>query len=126
MKYSKAVSASLRLPSAKSSTTNLFRSISSSAASSSTTTPSYTAPVAPGVLPVYDVALAYLLADQQAKLTQLRELKLSEEVSREELEEVEISAFVNDPEIRWKAKNNQGKSGWPLEIMAARGLVGEK
>ncbi|KAI5477256.1 hypothetical protein MNV49_006552 [Pseudohyphozyma bogoriensis] len=76
-------------------------STSSSSSSSST----YSAPVKPGQIPAYDEALAYLAADKQAKLKQLDELKKGKSQSKEVLLDLEINAWINDPEVRWKAAN---------------------
>lgn len=91
----------------------LKRSFSTSstyqAASASTAT--YTAPIKPGHLPAYDHALAYIAEDRKRKLEQLDELsKGDKSVSKAQLEKLEVEAWANDPETRWRAKHGQGET----------------
>ncbi|KAI0258257.1 phosphatidylethanolamine-binding protein [Gloeopeniophorella convolvens] len=79
-------------------------------------------PVAPGVIPAYDEALAYIRADSAAVQAEADALRLSlekGEISAEEMQEardrldtLEVMAQVNLPEVRWKAANGMG----PLSI----------
>jgi large subunit ribosomal protein L35 len=79
-------------------------------ASASTSASSYAPPLKSGVLPAYDQALAYISQDRELKLKQLEELKDNKEIDQSALEKLEVEAWSNDPETRWKAKNGRGKS----------------
>lgn len=84
--------------------------------STSTTTPaaststSYSAPLKSGVLPAYDQALAYIAQDRKDKLSQLEKLKKQKEVDQTLLEKLEVEAWANDPETRWRAASGSGES----------------
>ena len=75
-------------------------------------------PVAPGVIPAYDEAVAYIRADAasaQAEADTLRSSLENGQVSTEGIEDakkkldiLEIMAQVNLPEVRWKAANGMG------------------
>lgn len=75
-------------------------------------------PVAPGVIPAYDEAVAYIRADAasaQAEADTLRSSLENGRVSTEGIEDakkkldvLEIMAQVNLPEVRWKAANGMG------------------
>ena len=75
-------------------------------------------PVAPGVIPAYDEAVAYIRADAaavQAEADALRSSLEKGEVpsegiedARKRLDTLEIMAQVNLPEVRWKAANGMG------------------
>jgi large subunit ribosomal protein L35 len=75
-------------------------------------------PVAPGLIPAYDQALAYIRADAAAVQAEADALRLSiekGEVPTEGLEDakkrldvLEVMAQVNMPEVRWKAANGMG------------------
>ena len=96
------------------------------ARSLATTTPpsssSYAPPLAPGVLPAYDQALLYLSSDKSVKLEKLEKLQAvakgaaAEEgqaeawEKRKEMERLEVDAWVNDPETRWKSERGLGES----------------
>ncbi|KAI9437002.1 PEBP-like protein [Lactarius indigo] len=72
-------------------------------------------PVAPGVIPAYDQALAYIRADAAAVQVEADALRLSiengvvptEDVedAKKRLEVLEVMAQINLPEVRWKAAN---------------------
>lgn len=87
------------------------RSLATQATSS---TASYTPPLKAGALPAYDQALAYIAKDRDLKLKQLEELKGNKEVDQAALEKLEVEAWSNDPETRWKANNGQGELLLPL------------
>jgi len=87
------------------------RSLATQATSS---TASYTPPLKAGALPAYDQALAYIAKDRDHKLKQLEELKGNREVDQAALEKLEVEAWSNDPETRWKANNGQGELQLPL------------
>jgi large subunit ribosomal protein L35 len=75
-------------------------------------------PVAPGVVPAFDEAVAYIRADAaavQAEADTLRSSLENGQVSiegiedaKERLDVLEIMAQVNLPEVRWKAANGMG------------------
>jgi large subunit ribosomal protein L35 len=75
-------------------------------------------PVAPGVIPAYDEAVAYIRADAaavQAEADTLRSSLENGQVPAEGIEDakkkldvLEIMAQVNLPEVRWKAANGMG------------------
>ena len=75
-------------------------------------------PVAPGVIPAYDEAVAYIRADAaavQAEVDTLRSSLENGQVPTEGIEDakkrldvLEIMAQVNLPEVRWKAANGMG------------------
>ncbi len=75
-------------------------------------------PVAPGFIPAYDEALAYIRADAAAVQREADALRLSiekGEVPTEDVEDatkrldvLEVMAQVNLPEVRWKAANGMG------------------
>ncbi len=75
-------------------------------------------PVAPGVIPAYDEAVAYIRADAaavQAEADTLRSSLENGQVLTEGLEDakrrldvLKIMAQVNLPEVRWKAANGMG------------------
>ncbi|KAH8977882.1 PEBP-like protein [Lactarius akahatsu] len=72
-------------------------------------------PVAPGAIPAYDQALAYIRADAAAVQVEADALRLSiekgvvptEDVedAKKRLEVLEVMAQINLPEVRWKAAN---------------------
>lgn len=86
-----------------------FRTLARSSRSLATAA-AYTPPLKVGELPAYDHALQFLAADKDAKLQQLESLKKEEGVEKEGLERLEVDAWVNDPETRWRAKNGFGTS----------------
>jgi large subunit ribosomal protein L35 len=75
-------------------------------------------PVAPGLIPAYDQALAYIRADAAAVHAEADALRLSIEkgevptegleVAKKRLDVLEVMAQVNLPEVRWKAANGMG------------------
>jgi large subunit ribosomal protein L35 len=75
-------------------------------------------PVAPGIIPAYDEAVAYIHADAaavQAEADILRSSLENGQVPTEGIEDakkrlgvLEIMAQVNLPEVRWKATNGMG------------------
>ena len=76
-------------------------------------------PVAPGVIPAYDEAVAYIRADAAALQAEADALRLNLENkqvqteviedAKERLDVLEIMAQVNLPEVRWKAANGMGE-----------------
>lgn len=75
-------------------------------------------PVAPGVIPAYDEAVAYIRADAaavQAEADTLQSSLENKQVPSEGIEDakkrldvLEIMAQVNLPEVRWKVVNGMG------------------
>ena len=75
-------------------------------------------PVAPGVIPAYDQALAYIRTDAAAVQAEADALRLSIEKgvvptedlvdAKKRLDMLEVMAQVNLPEVRWKAANGLG------------------
>jgi large subunit ribosomal protein L35 len=75
-------------------------------------------PVAPGVIPAYDEAVAYIRTDAAAVQAEADTLRSSLENgqvptegiedSKKRLDILEIMAQVNLPEVRWKAANGMG------------------
>lgn len=75
-------------------------------------------PVAPGVIPAYDEAVAYIRADAAAVRAEADALRSSLEKgqiptegiedARKTLDTLEIMTQVNLPEVRWKAANGMG------------------
>jgi large subunit ribosomal protein L35 len=75
-------------------------------------------PVAPGFIPAYDEAVAYIRADAAAVRAEVDNLRSSLENghvptegiedAKERLDVLEIMAQVNLPEVRWKAANGMG------------------
>ncbi|TNY24433.1 phosphatidylethanolamine-binding protein [Rhodotorula diobovata] len=74
---------------------------------------SYQPPVQPGTLPAYDHALAYIQQDRDHKLAQLEELK-KRQADQAQLDKLEIEAWSNDPETRWRAKNGHADFSKPV------------
>lgn len=68
---------------------------------------SYQPPVKPGSLPAYDAALEYIQQDRDSKLKQLEQLK-QQGAAQEALDKLEVEAWSNDPETRWRAKQGAG------------------
>ncbi|SDA03049.1 BZ3500_MvSof-1268-A1-R1_Chr11-1g03277 [Microbotryum saponariae] len=68
----------------------------------------YKAPIAAGRLPAYDEALKLLQADRDDKLQRLAKLKTQGDVEQSVLDKLEVEAWVNDPETRWRAKHGHG------------------
>jgi large subunit ribosomal protein L35 len=75
-------------------------------------------PVAPGVIPAYDEAVAYIRADAAAVQAEADAIRSSLEKgqiptegiedTRKMLDTLEIMTQVNLPEVRWKAANGMG------------------
>lgn len=75
-------------------------------------------PVAPGIIPAYDQALAYIRADAAAVQAEADALRISIEKgevptegledAKKQLDVLEVMAQVNLPEVRWKAANGMG------------------
>lgn len=72
-------------------------------------------PVAPGIIPAYDEAVAYIRADAAALQAEADALRLNLRVqtdgiedAKEKLNVLDIMARVNLPEVRWKAANGMG------------------
>jgi large subunit ribosomal protein L35 len=75
-------------------------------------------PVAPGIIPAYDEAVAYIRADAAAVQAEADTLRSSLENgqvpteaigdAKKRLDVLEIMAQVNLPEVRWKAANGMG------------------
>lgn len=107
-------SRSSRLPGFTTPSANMYRTrqslrtLSRSLATQATAS-SYAPPIKAGSLPAYDQALAYITRDRESKLKQLEELKGDKEVEQAVLEKLEVEAWSNDPETRWKAVNSQGQ-----------------
>lgn len=101
----------------------LARSLSTTAPTPSSSSSAYTPPLAPGVLPAYDQALLYLSSDKTAKLESLEKLRAAVGSvgagegqaeaweKRKEMEKLEVDAWVNDPETRWRAERGLGECG---------------
>ncbi|GAA5858819.1 hypothetical protein JCM1840_006571 [Sporobolomyces johnsonii] len=92
----------------------LSRSLATQATAAPTASTSYAPPLKPGVLPAYDEALAYIARDREAKLKQLEELKQDKHADQAALEKLEVEAWSNDPETRWRAKHRQGDFSKPV------------
>ncbi|GAA5873785.1 hypothetical protein JCM16303_002588 [Sporobolomyces ruberrimus] len=90
-----------------------LRTLSRSLATQATAS-SYAPPIKAGSLPAYDQALAYITRDRESKLKQLEELKGNKEVEQAVLEKLEVEAWSNDPETRWKAANSQADLSKPV------------
>ncbi|KPV74569.1 uncharacterized protein RHOBADRAFT_45059 [Rhodotorula graminis WP1] len=75
---------------------------------------SYQPPVQPGSLPAYDHALAYIQQDRDAKLAQLEDLKAKGDADPSVLDKLEVEAWSNDPETRWRAKHGHGDFSKPV------------
>lgn len=83
-----------------------------STSSSTRAAATYTPPLKPGVLPAYDAALAYLAQDRSDKLKRLDQLKQegNKDVEQQHvLEKLEVEAWANDPETRWRANSGNGE-----------------
>lgn len=70
----------------------------------------YQAPLKAGALPAYDQALAYIEQDRKSKLEKLELLRKQKEVDKSVLEKLEVEAWANDPETRWRAATGNGVS----------------
>jgi large subunit ribosomal protein L35 len=92
----------------RSSSRRALSSLRSFSTSSSSHSPTYAPPLQPGVLPAYDQALLYLAQDRADKLDRLQELNKANGVHKSVLEKLEIEAWVNDPETRWRAARDAG------------------
>ncbi|GAA5908745.1 hypothetical protein JCM6882_008194 [Rhodosporidiobolus microsporus] len=88
------------------------RQLSTSAAPAASTS-SYTPPLKAGVLPAYDEAVAFIARDREDKLKQLEDLK-KQGADQAALDKLEVEAWANDPETRWRAKNGQGDLSKPV------------
>jgi large subunit ribosomal protein L35 len=98
----------------------LARSLSTTAPTPSSSS-AYTPPLAPGVLPAYDQALLYLSSDRTTKLESLEKLRAAAGSvgagegqaeaweKRKEMEKLEVDAWVNDPETRWRSERGLGE-----------------
>ena len=85
-------------------------------------------PVAPGVIPAYDQALAYIRADAAAVQAEADALRISIEKgevtaeglegAKKQLDVLEVMAQVNLPEVRWKAANGMGLCPYSASIAA--------
>ncbi|GAA6011683.1 hypothetical protein JCM10207_004208 [Rhodosporidiobolus poonsookiae] len=91
---------------------SLTRQLSTSAARPAPA--AYAAPLKPGQLPAFDEAVAYIAKDRENKLKQLEELKRQGGVDQAVLDKLEVEAWANDPETRWKAKNGQADLSKPV------------
>lgn len=94
------------------------RALSSSApgraaAASTSTSSSYQPPVKAGSLPAYDAALDYIQQDRENKLKQLEQLKQAG-AAQDKLDKLEVEAWSNDPETRWRAKSGAGDMSKPV------------
>ena len=69
----------------------------------------YNRPLKAGVLPAYDQALAYIEKDRQSKLERLDKLSKDGNASKQELEKLQVEAWANDPETRWRANTGNGE-----------------
>ena len=83
------------------------------AAASTSTSTSYQPPVKAGSLPAYDAALEYIQQDRENKLKQLEQLKQSG-AAQDKLDKLEVEAWSNDPETRWRAKTGAGDMSKPV------------
>ncbi|BGP25764.1 mitochondrial 54S ribosomal protein YmL35 [Rhodotorula toruloides] len=91
------------------------RALSTSApAHSASAAPAYRPPVEPGVLPAFDAAVDYIARDRQRKLDRIEQLAKEADVSHEQLEKLEVEAWSNDPETRWRAKNGLADFSKPV------------
>ncbi|EGU11322.1 hypothetical protein RTG_02794 [Rhodotorula toruloides ATCC 204091] len=72
---------------------------------SASAAPAYRPPVEPGVLPAFDAAVDYIARDRQQKLERLEQLRKDAGATETQLEKLEVEAWSNDPETRWRAKN---------------------
>lgn len=91
-----------------------YASSSSQVAAAETKRPKeWKAPLEPGQLRAYDAAVAYIAQDRERKLALLEQRK-KEGADEDELESIEIEAWINDPETRWKAKNGLGDLSKPV------------
>jgi len=79
---------------------------------------SYQPPVQPGSLPAYDHALAYIQQDRDAKLAQLDDLKRTGNADPHALDKLEVEAWSNDPETRWRAKHGHGELAPFLSVLS--------
>jgi hypothetical protein len=68
----------------------------------------YTPPLKPGQLPAYDEAVALIAQDREAKLKQLEELR-AKGTQQSVLDDLETRAWIDDPEVRWRARNGHGQ-----------------
>ncbi|GAA6055622.1 hypothetical protein JCM3770_006729 [Rhodotorula araucariae] len=76
-------------------------------------TAAYQPPLQPGQLAAYDHAVAYIQQDRTHKLAQLDELR-AQGADQAHLERIEVEAWSNDPETRWRAKNGHGDLSKPV------------
>lgn len=86
------------------------RALSTAAPAHAAAQPAYRPPVERGAVPAYDAAVDYIARDRQHKLDKLEQLSKDAHVPREQLEKLEVEAWSNDPETRWRAKNGLGES----------------
>ncbi|GAA5825143.1 hypothetical protein JCM11251_006117 [Rhodosporidiobolus azoricus] len=89
------------------------RQLSTSAAPAQASTSTYTPPIKAGVLPAYDEAVAFIVRDREDKLKQLEDLK-KQGAEQAVLDKLEVEAWSNDPETRWRAKNGQADLSKPV------------
>ncbi|GAA6028740.1 hypothetical protein JCM8097_007371 [Rhodosporidiobolus ruineniae] len=86
-----------------------YRQLSTSTAPAA----AYAPPLPAGKLPAFDEAVAFIARDREAKLARLEELK-QQGAEAAVLEKLEVEAWSNDPETRWRAKNGQGDLSKPV------------
>lgn len=98
----------LNMHACRRSASTVVRTLSTSASTSAGS--SYNPPLKSGVLPAYDHALEYIAQDRKQKLEQLEKLQRDQSgTNKEQLEKLEVEAWANDPETRWRAKTGNGK-----------------
>ncbi|BGP49283.1 mitochondrial 54S ribosomal protein YmL35 [Rhodotorula kratochvilovae] len=90
-----------------------LRSCTRAFSTAPSTAQGYQAPLKPGQLPAYDHALAYIQQDRDNKLAHLDDLR-SQGADQAHLERIEVEAWSNDPETRWRAKHGQGDLSKPV------------
>lgn len=84
-----------------------------SAALSSASASSWNPPIAPGVEPAYDEALAVIAHDRADKRRQIQQLKEGAQAQdadiQKRIESLEVAADINDPQVRWAFENGKGE-----------------
>lgn len=74
----------------------------------------YTRPLPPNSLQVYDEAISYLDKDTQSKLSQLSHLSKDPSIPQDVLTRLEVNAWVNDPATRSAFEKGEGDLSKPV------------
>ena len=86
----------------------------------SLSTAAYTRPLAPGRLAAYDEAVAYLAQDSARKRAALDKLVQDGHAHTPRARQLAIDAYINDDEVRWRAREGLADLTMPVHRHLAR------